>query len=142
MALIRPSDRWERKRQLEAKAEDMHTPTVEARQHGQRIQNARENRGAQYALEHLRPSSGVPSLKKSYEERAMEPEIEQAHKRARLDRALPDVVPNRFEAIQARLQKDRRPKRYDIKQWEKYRTESLKILAPLYPKTNPSVERK
>lgn len=112
----------------------MHRPEAEDLQHDHLTRNSRQKRGDQYALERLRSSSGVPSLKKTYDERELGSQDSLPSKRRRVD--VP-VVLDRFEAINQRLE-GKHPNRFDVPEWEKYRGDSIAALSPYYPNTNLS----
>lgn len=75
----------------------MHRPEAEERQHEALVRNRREKEGDQYALTTLRPSSGVPSMKRKYDESGIDLDVN-AVKVSKRSRQNQDVVLNRFEA--------------------------------------------
>ncbi len=119
------------------KVEAMHSHDSELLQHAHLRRNSRQKRGDQYALEKLRSSTGVPSRKKSYDERELG--VEGSHSSPLKRPRVGDIPLDRFSAVRERVNQKKKPKRFDLEQWLNFRNESLKTLSPFYPNTNLQV---
>ena len=131
-------NRWKKHDVFQARADQLHNDEAEARQHESRVQAARRARADQYAIEMLRPISGVPSRKRSYENVGeISPSPPSAPSPLKRPRRQIDDTPfmNRLEMIKSRLV-DKKPTRFKYKSWKEYRNESLEALQPYYPNTN------
>ncbi len=134
------NNRWKERHSREERGSHLHKPTVEKLQHESRVKHAKNAKADQYAIDNLRPTSGIPSRKISYQEnlssfgspRAL---VDRPSKKPRL---VDDTfAPSRLDAIKGRLA-ERKPTRYSIESWKEFRKDSLAFLQPFYPDTNLS----
>ncbi len=132
------NNRWKKKHVFDERVSQLHKPEVEKHQHDSRVKNAKISQGDQYAIDKLRPSSGVPSQKRSYDyhESTSGSPPERPSKKGRPITDLADNTPDisRLDALKSRLAA-RKPTRYSTESWKEFRNESLSFLQPYYAHT-------
>lgn len=97
--------------------------------------NTVNNAANEFARTHLRPSSGIPSQKKSYVERKEEVFRKDRFLSATSPSHEDEKVESRLFALQEVLQRPR-PTRFDVARWKKYRQHTVDFLAEYYPNTD------